>query len=219
MAPSGQKARFAANYDAIRIVRLLEAEQRAATVEEQHSLAHWSSWGAVPQLFDKDDWAEERAKLREALTDTEYEAASRTTINAHYTDAGIVRQMWSAVEQLGFTEGQVLEPGSGSGTFIGMAPAGAQMTGVELDPLTASIAQALYPHATIRTESFADTPLQKNSFDLAVGNVPFGKTSLYDKTFNPNNHSMHNHFIIKSLEAVRPGGYVAVLSSSFTGSP
>lgn len=216
MAPSGQKARFAANYEAIRIVRLLESEQRPATVEEQRSLAQWSSWGAVPQLFDKEDWADERAKLREALTDTEYQAASRTTINAHYTDAGIVRQMWAAVEHLGFTEGQVLEPGSGSGTFIGMAPAGAQLTGVELDPLTASIAQALYPQATIRTESFADTPLQKNSFDLAVGNVPFGKTALYDKTFNPNNHSIHNHFIIKSLEAVKPGGYVAVLSSSFT---
>ncbi|MDJ0358327.1 helicase [Paenarthrobacter sp. PH39-S1] len=216
MAPSGQKARFAANYEAIRIVRVLESGQRAATVEEQRSLARWSSWGAVPQLFDKDDWAQERAKLREVLTDKEYDAASRTTINAHYTDAGIVRRMWSAVEQLGFTGGQVLEPGSGSGTFIGMAPAGAQMTGVELDPLTASISRALYPQATIRAESFADTPLQKKSFDLAVGNVPFGKTALYDKTFNPNNHSIHNHFIIKSLEAVKPGGYVAVLSSSFT---
>ncbi|WP_104111866.1 helicase-related protein [Arthrobacter sp. N199823] len=179
-------------------------------------MAKWSSWGAVPQLFDKDDWAEERAKLREVLTDKEFDAASRTTINAHYTDAAIVREMWAAVEQLGFTGGEVLEPGSGSGTFIGMAPVGAQMTGVELDPITASIAQALYPQAMIRTESFADTPLQKNSFDLAVGNVPFGKTPLYDKTFNPNNHSIHNHFIIKSLEAVKPGSYVVVLSSSFT---
>jgi N12 class adenine-specific DNA methylase len=216
LAPSGQKARFAANYEAIRIVRALEAEQRPATAEEQRSLAHWSSWGAVPQLFDKDDWAQERATLRAVLSEKEYDAASRTTINAHYTDAGIVRAMWDAVENLGFTEGDVLEPGSGSGTFIGMAPGGARMTGVELDPLTASIAQALYPQARIRTESFADTQLQRNSFDLAVGNVPFGKTALYDKAFNQGQHSMHNHFIIKSLEAVKPGGYVAVLSSSFT---
>jgi hypothetical protein len=179
-------------------------------------LAKWSSWGAVPQLFDKADWATERAKLQEVLTEKEYGAASRTTLNAHYTDAAIVRQMWSAVEDLGFTGGDVLEPGSGSGTFIGMAPAGARMTGVELDPLTASISQALYPHATIRNESFADTPVQRNSFDLAVGNVPFGSTSLRDPSFNAGNHSMHNHFIIKSLEAVKPGGYVVVLSSSFT---
>ncbi|MDO5752462.1 helicase-related protein [Arthrobacter sp.] len=170
----------------------------------------------MPQLFDKADWATERAKLQEVLTEKEYNAASRTTINAHYTDAAIVQQMWRAIEDLGFTSGDVLEPGSGSGTFIGMAPAGASMTGVELDPLTASISQALYPHATIRNESFADTPIQRNSFDLAVGNVPFGTTSLHDPSFNAGKHSMHNHFIIKSLEAVKPGGYVAVLSSSFT---
>ncbi|WP_343320545.1 SNF2-related protein (plasmid) [Arthrobacter sp. TMP15] len=216
LAPSGQKSRFAANYEAIGIVRLLEAEQRTATPEEQRSLAKWSSWGAVPQLFDKAEWADERAKLQEVLTEKEYSAASRTTINAHYTDAAIVQQMWTAVEDLGFTSGQVLEPGSGSGTFIGMAPAGATMTGIELDPLTASISQALYPHATIRNESFANTPIQRNSFDLAVGNVPFSKTPLTDPSFNAGDHSMHNHFIIKSLEAVKPGGYVAVLSSSFT---
>lgn len=216
LAPSGQKSRFEANYEAIRIVRLLESEQRPATTEEQRSLAKWSSWGAVPQLFDKADWATERARLQEVLTEKEYNAASRTTINAHYTDAAIVQQMWRAVEELGFTGGDVLEPGSGSGTFIGMAPAGANMTGVELDPLTASISHALYPHATIRNESFADTPVQRNSFDLAVGNVPFGQGKLHDPSFNTGNHSIHNHFIIKSLEAVKPGGYVVVLSSSFT---
>lgn len=216
MAPSGQKSRFEANYEAIRIVRLLEVEQRLATTEEQRSLAKWSSWGAVPQLFDKADWAVEREKLQEVMTAKEFQAASRTTINAHYTDAAIVAQMWKSVEDLGFTSGDVLEPGSGSGTFIGMAPAGATTTGVELDPLTASISQALYPHATIRNESFADTPIMRNSFDLAVGNVPFGKNALVDPSFNTGNHSMHNHFIIKSLEAVKPGGYVVVLSSSFT---
>lgn len=103
---------------------MLEAEQRPATADEQRALAQWSSWGAVPQLFDKDDWVQERATLREALSEKEYDAASRTTINAHYTDAGIVQAMWAAVEELGFTGGEVLEPGSGSGTFIGMAPAG-----------------------------------------------------------------------------------------------
>lgn len=217
LAPSGQKARFIVNLEAIRIVRELDAQQRPATEAEQRALAQWSSWGAVPQLFDKEDWANERAQLREVLSEREYAAASRTTTNAYYTDAALVKEIWSAVDRLGFTGGEVLEPGSGAGTFIGFAPESACMTGVELDPLTASISRGLYPHANIRSESFADTPIKSNSFDLAVGNVPFSKNALYDKTHNPDSrHSMHNHFILKSLAAVKPGGYVAVLTSSFT---
>lgn len=151
------------------------------------------------------------------MSEREYAAASRTTTNAYYTDAALVKEIWSAVERLGFTGGEVLEPGSGAGTFIGFAPESARMTGVELDPLTASISRGLYPDATIRSESFADTPIKSNSFDLAIGNVPFSKNALYDKTHNPDSrHSMHNHFILKSLAAVKPGGYVAVLTSSFT---
>ncbi|MGM7774499.1 helicase-related protein [Arthrobacter sp. KNU-44] len=198
-------------------MRELEEQHRPATGAEQRSLAQWSSWGAVPQLFDKDDWAAERAQLAGILSEREYAAASRTTTNAYYTDAAIVKEIWSAVEGLGFSGGEVLEPGSGAGTFIGFAPEGARMTGVELDPLTASISRGLYPHASIRAESFADTPITSSSFDLAVGNVPFSKNALYDKTHNPDSrHSMHNHFILKSLAAVKPGGYVAVLTSSFT---
>ncbi|WP_258060940.1 DEAD/DEAH box helicase family protein [Arthrobacter sp. 4R501] len=171
----------------------------------------------MPQLFDKAEWATERAQLQEVLSEREYAAASRTTTNAYYTDAALVREIWSAVDRLGFTGGEVLEPGSGAGTFIGFAPEDARMTGVELDPLTASISRGLYPDAMIRSESFADTPIKANSFDLAVGNVPFSKNALYDKTHNPDSrHSMHNHFILKSLAAVKPGGYVAVLTSSFT---
>ena len=195
----------------------MEDQQRPATEAEQRALAQWSSWGAVPQLFDKDDWANERTQLRQVLSDREYAAASRTTTNAYYTDAALVKEIWSAVDRLGFTGGEVLEPGSGAGTFIGFAPETARMTGVELDPLTAAISRGLYPHATIRSESFADTPIKSNSFDLAIGNVPFSKNPLYDKTHNPDSrHSMHNHFILKSLAAVKPGGYVAVLTSSFT---
>ncbi|MBO1269517.1 helicase [Arthrobacter cavernae] len=198
-------------------MRELDARQRPATEAEQRSLARWSSWGAVPQLFDKADWADERTRLQQILSEREYAAASRTTTNAYYTDASLVKEIWSAVDRLGFAGGEVLEPGSGAGTFIGFAPGNARMTGVELDPLTASISRGLYPDANIRNESFADTPVQRNSFDLAVGNVPFSKNALYDKTHNPDSrHSMHNHFILKSLAAVKPGGYVAVLSSSFT---
>lgn len=181
-------------------------------------LAAWSSWGAIPQVFDesRDDWAAERAELRSLLSESEWAAASRTTINAHYTDPAIVSAMWAAAGRLGLTDGQVLEPGAGSGTFIGLAPAGIRMTGVELDPTTARIAQALYPAAAIRAESFADTRYPAGSFDAAIGNVPFGNVTLYDQLHNANGHSLHNHFILKSLDLVRPGGVVTVLTSSFT---
>lgn len=181
-------------------------------------LARWSSWGALPQLFAdaNPDWAAERVQLRELLSESEFAAARLTTINAHYTDAGYVTEMWEALHQLGFEDGDVLEPGAGSGTFIGMAPAGARMVGVELDPLTASIARGLYPAADIRTESFADSRFPRDRFDAVIGNVPFADARLYDPQFNGRGHSMHNHFIIKSLVLTRPGGVVMVLTSSFT---
>ncbi len=181
-------------------------------------LARWSSWGAIPDVFDdaKDDWSAERAELRSLLCDAEWDAAARTTINAHYTDPLIARQMWRALNDLGFTGGAVLEPGSGAGTFIGLAPETAQMTGVELDPLTALIAAVLYPQASIRAESFADTRLPEGSFDAAIGNVPFGNVTLHDPVHNPTRQSMHNHFILKSLRLTRSGGLMAVLTSHFT---
>ncbi|MGA2455025.1 MAG: helicase-related protein [Solirubrobacteraceae bacterium] len=187
-------------------------------MDEQRVLARWSSWGAIPDVFDnaKDDWSAERAELRSLLSDAEWDAAARTTINAHYTDPLIARQMWRALNDLGFTGGAVLEPGSGAGTFIGLAPESAQMTGVELDPLTASISTALYPHASIRAESFADTRLPEGTFDAAIGNVPFGNVTLHDPVHNPTRQSMHNHFILKSLRLTRPGGLMAVLTSHFT---
>ena len=127
-----------------------------------------------------------------------------------------MRAIWRAVEDLGFDGGRVLEPGAGAGTFIGLAPAGAQMTGVELDPTTAAIARALYPLAVIRAESFAQTPYRAGHFDLTVGNVPFADVRLHDPRHNRGGHSLHNHFIVKSLALTRPGGLVAVLSSRYT---
>ena len=157
-----------------------------------------------------------RAQLRLYLNDQEYAAAARSTINAHYTDAAIVQSIWAAVRRLGFTGGQVLEPGSGSGNFIGFAPQGAHMTGVEIEPVTAAIAAALYPGARILAESFAGTRLADGSFDLVVGNVPFGNITLTDRRHNPGGRAIHNHFIIKSLALTRPGGIVAVLPSRYT---
>jgi len=181
-------------------------------------LAAWSSWGAVPGIFDdaRAEFAAERAELRALLTPAEFTAARRTTINAHYTDPAYVEQIWNTLGQLGFSGGRVLEPGCGSGTFLGLAPQGAALTGIELDPVTARIARALYPQAEVKAESFADTRYPSGYFDAAVGNVPFADVRLHDKRHNAAGHAMHNHFILKSLDLTRPGGLVAVLTSSFT---
>ncbi|NUT48323.1 MAG: helicase, partial [Saccharothrix sp.] len=221
LAPSGQVARIRANVAALQVLRVIQAEGRPASPQEQQILARWSGWGAVPGVFDpnRDDhaayqWA--RTELAALLSDDEYAAARRTVLNAHYTDAGVVQAVWNAVGQLGFTGGDVLEPGSGSGNFIGFAPAGARMVGVELDPTTAAISAALYPHARILAESFADSRLPHAGFDMVVGNVPFGDIVLSDPLHNPGEHSIHNHFIIKGLHLLKPGGTMAVLTSRYT---
>ena len=181
-------------------------------------MARWSSWGAIPQVFDESnaEWEAEREQLRRLLSADEWAAARRTTLNAHYTDPAYVREIWTAVTDLGFTEGEVLEPGAGAGTFIGMAPAAVKMSGIELDPISATIARGLYPEAAVRTESFADTRLPRGVADAVVGNVPFGDVVLHDPEYNPGRHSIHNHFIVKSLALTRPGGIVAVLTSRYT---
>jgi N12 class adenine-specific DNA methylase len=194
---------------------------REATRDEQGVLARWSGWGAVPAVFDAgaasyDKYAWAREELRGLLSDDEWAAAARNTLNAHYTDAGYAQAVWDAMRGLGFQNGRVLEPGCGSGNFIGCAPEGAELVGIELEPSTASIAQALYPHATIRPESFAETDAPSGSFDLAIGNVPFGSFSLHDARHNRAGHTIHNHFILKSLHLTRPGGFVAVLTSRYT---
>ena len=173
--PSGARARFRANLDALALARALDEQQRPATEPEQAVLAGWSSWGALPEAFDprNDQWAEQREELRDLLSEQEWDDAARTTLNAHYTPPQVAAELWQAMSSLGFTGGDVLEPGSGSGTFIGLAPPDARMTGVELDPVTASISRHLYPHADIRVESFAETRLAHGAFDAVIGNVPF----------------------------------------------
>ena len=218
LPPSGPLGRMRANIAAIRTLHVLREEQRPATADEQAVLARWSSWGAVPGIFDprKRELAGLRAELRSVLTETEWYAAEATTRNAHFTDPALVQPIWQALQDLGFTEGRVLEPGSGSGNFLAFAPGAAQMTGVELDPVTAEISAALYPDATIRAESFVDTRLPEGYFDSAVGNVPFDEIAMTDPVHNPLRLATHNHFIVKSLELVRPGGLVAVLTSRYT---
>ncbi|XVU24283.1 hypothetical protein ACQPZJ_44820 [Actinoplanes sp. CA-054009] len=218
LAPSGEAARIHANLAAIRIL----TSGTPIGEQDQQMLARWSGWGAVPALFDERPqyaamYAAQRAELRELVGDDGYRAARRTTLNAHYTDAAYVQIIWAAVQQLGFTGRTALEPGCGAGSFIGFAPSGTRMIGIERDPTTAAIAQALYPDAQIHAESFADTRIEPGSADLAIGNVPFGKQKLHDRVHNPDRtHSIHNHFILKSLHTVRPGGLVALITSRYT---
>ncbi|MFE1289641.1 DEAD/DEAH box helicase family protein [Streptomyces sp. NPDC058751] len=245
LAPSGEKARARANVAAVRTLRQIQAEDRSATPAEQKILARWSGWGALPiVLADKpeptdgafrdadgnpdpakyaralkkwESFAEERAAVRELLNDEEWAAARANTLNAHYTDHELVQPLWNLVRELGFDGGNVLEPGSGSGNFIGSAPENARMTGIELDPTTAAISQLLYPDARIINDSFGDVRMPNSYFDLAIGNVPFGRFPMYDAQVNPDNkHSIHDTFILKSLQKVRPGGLVAVVTSRYT---
>ena len=187
---------------------------------DQQALARWSGWGALPGVFDDTDdrWAPTRTRLRGLLSDAEWTAARRSTLNAHYTDPSLVATIWALADQLGFGDGRVLEPGCGSGTFLGLAPdrAGIELVGVELEPITARIAQHLYPHSQIRAEGFEHSRFAEASFDLVVGNVPFGKVALHDPVHNHARHSIHNYFLIKALHLTRPGGLVLCLTSRFT---
>lgn len=218
MTPAGKMAKLDANLAALRTLRRLQREGRAATPEEQTTLSQWAGWGGIPEVFDvsKPAFASRRDELLTLLSTAEWNEARRNTLNAHYTDPRVVSSVWAAMRDLGFDGGRVLEPGSGSGTFIGLAPDGTDMVGVELDSTTAALSKYLYPDAQIRNESFADTTVPDGAFDATVGNVPFGNFALVDRDHNPDNHNIHNHFILKSLALTRPGGLVSVLSSRYT---
>ena len=200
------------------MARLTE-QDRPPDAGERALLAGWSGWGAVPQLFDehRPGWGPRRDRLRELVGDDGFASARRTTVNAHYTHPAIAREIWRLAGELGFEQGRVLEPGCGAGVFIGTAPPGAQITGVERDDMTATIAQLLYPDAQIIARSFAAADRTPDgSYDLVIGNVPFADVRLHDPRHNPHGHAIHNHFIVKSLHLTRPGGLVLVLSSRFT---
>ncbi len=216
--PSGSKARLTANIAAIDTLIELQGQARNATAAEQETLARWSGWGAIPEVFDTrtDTYKAQRDYLKEALGPDQYQAASRSTLNAHYTDPAIAEQMWKALQHAGFTGGRVLEPGCGSGTFIGLAPQDAQMVGVEKDPISAAIAAYLYPSAQVRAEGYETTNVPNGSFAAVIGNVPFGNFALRDPAYNPRRLSIHNHFIVKSLDLTAPGGYQIILTSRFT---
>jgi N12 class adenine-specific DNA methylase len=219
LPPAAAAERVAHNLTVIRLLRDLGERQVAPTDSEREVLMCWAGWGAVPQLFDTNvaRYASEREELIALLGPDGYSAARRSTINAHYTHPLIADAMWRMAEVLSFPGARVLEPGCGPGVFLARAPDGVSMTGVEIDPTTAAIAEALHPNARICTASFADVRgLADGSFDLVIGNVPFGDVVLYDPTHNKGKHSIHNHFLIKSLAVLKPGGLLVALTSRFT---
>jgi N12 class adenine-specific DNA methylase len=216
LPPAGVRARVAANIAALDVLDVMVQQEREATAGELVVLGQWSGWGATAVVFDenREEWADTRAGLRERLGDREYAAARLTTLNAHYTHPAIAAAMWGIAAQLGYEHGSVLEPGCGPGVFIGLA---SDPRGVELDPTTAAIAQALHPEASVINRSFAEFGRRRSrDFDLVIGNVPFADVRLHDSVHNRGNHSLHNHFLIKSLALARPGGLVVALTSRFT---
>ena len=220
LGEGGPKQKFACNIEAIRTLQAIEAEGRSSTPEEQEILSQYVGWGGLADAFDpdKDSWAKEYKELKGLLSEDEYAAARASTLNAHYTSPTVIRAIYDTVEQMGFTTGNILEPSCGVGNFFGMLPEsmqGSRLYGVELDSITGRIARQLYPEATITVAGF-ETTSQRDFYDLAVGNVPFGNYKVNDKAYNQLGFSIHNYFFAKALDQVRPGGVVAFVTSRFT---
>ena len=220
LGEGGPKQKFACNIEAIRTLQAIEAEGRSSTPEEQEILSQYVGWGGLADAFDpdKDSWAKEYKELKGLLSEDEYAAARASTLNAHYTSPTVIRAIYDTVEQMGLITGNILEPSMGVGNFFGMLPesmAGSRLYGVELDSITGRIARQLYPEANITVAGF-ETTSQRDFYDLAVGNVPFGNYKVNDKAYNQLGFSIHNYFFAKALDQVRPGGVVAFVTSRFT---
>lgn len=216
----GAKAKFRMNMDAIHTLKRIETENRHAAPEEQEVLSKYVGWGGLADAFDdsKENWRNECAELTAALTPEEYEAARASTLNAHYTSPTVIKAIYEAIGNMGFTAGNILEPSMGVGNFFGLLPqemSGSKLYGVELDNITGRIAKQLYPNADITVAGFETTD-RRDFFDLAVGNVPFGSYKVNDKAYNRLNYSIHDYFFAKTLDQVRPGGVIAFVTSRYT---
>ena len=215
------KEKFRKNMEAIRILKECEFEHRLATPEEQQILSQYVGFGSLSDAFDetKSAWADEFTELYTALSPEEYEGARASTLNAHYTSPTIIKSMYKALENMGFTQGNILEPSCGIGNFMGLIPesmSDSKIYGIELDSITGRIAQQLYQRNSIAIQGFEDTTLPDSFFDVAIGNVPFGDYKVNDKKYNKHNFLIHDFFFAKTLDKVRPGGIVAFITSSGT---
>ena len=209
--------RFQRNLDAIRTLKTVETENRTATAEEQTVLAQYVGWGGLADFFDEKN--PRYAELKELLTDAEYAAARESTLTAFYTPPVVIRGIYAALGQMGFTQGNILEPACGIGNFLGMLPenmSGSKFYGVELDDLSGRIARQLYQKSSIAVQGYEKTAFPDNFFDIAIGNVPFGQFHVPDKRYDRLNFPIHEYFVAKALDQVRPGGVIAVVTSSYT---
>ena len=214
-APPSQ--RYANNVAATRLLKQLEAENRAATAEEQAVLAKYVGWGGLADCFDPRHSRYE--ELKNLLSETEYAAARESTLTAFYTPPVVIRSIYAALGQMGFQQGNVLEPACGIGHFLGMLPEGmaeSKLYGVELDDISGRIARQLYPRSSISVRGYEKMDFPDNFFDVAVGNVPFGQFKVQDRRYDRLNLSIHEYFLAKTLDKVRPGGVVAFVTSSYT---
>ena len=209
--------RFQRNLDAIRTLKTVEAENRSATAEEQAVLAQYVGWGGLADFFDEKN--PRYSELKDLLADAEYAAARESTLTAFYTPPVVIRGIYAALGQMGFTQGNILEPSCGIGNFLGMLPenmSGSKLYGVELDDLSGRIARQLYQRSSIAVQGYEKTAFPDNFFDVAIGNVPFGQFHVADKRYDRLNFPIHEYFIAKALDQVRPGGVIAVVTSSYT---
>lgn len=219
---TGAKTKYRNNITAIKVLKQIEADNRTATPEEQKQLSRYSGWGGLANAFesDNDKWKNEYSELKELLTDDEYTAARSSVLDAFFTDSVIIDSIYKVMQNAGFKGGNILEPAMGIGNFFGRLPSelreNSKLYGVEKDSLSGRIAQKLYPQADIMIDGFENTHFQDNSFDVAIGNIPFGDFGVIDKKYNSQNLKIHDYFFMKSLDKVRDGGIVAFVTSKGT---
>ena len=218
---AGKKERFRRNMEAIRVLKECEFENRFATPEEQEILSQYVGWGGIPEAFDENNssWADEFIELCTALSPDEYESARASTLTAFYTPPVVISSIYKAMEQMGFREGNILEPSCGIGNFIGMLPQSMQdskIYGVEIDKISAGIAQQLYQKTSIAAQPFEEANIPDSFFDAVIGNVPFGDIRVNDRRYNKHNFLIHDYFFAKSLDKLRPGGVMALITSKGT---
>ena len=221
LGAGGPKAKYKANMEAIHLLQTLEKEERLATPEEQEILSRYVGWGGIPQAFEENNssWADEYLELKNTLSPEEYSAARASTLNAFYTSPIVIRSMYEALENMGLKQGNILEPSCGVGNFMGLIPESMSKTnmyGVELDPVSGRIAKQLYQKNKIAVQGFEETSYPDSFFDCVIGNVPFGAYQVSDRRYDRHHFMIHDYFIAKSLDLVRPGGVVAVVTSSGT---
>lgn len=221
LGAGGPKAKYKTNMEAIHLLQTLEKEERLATPEEQEILSRYVGWGGIPQAFEESNssWANEYLELKNTLSSEEYSAARASTLNAFYTSPTVIRSMYEVLENMGLKQGNILEPSCGVGNFMGLIPESmgkANMYGVELDPVSGRIAKQLYQKNKIAVQGFEETSYPDSFFDCVIGNVPFGAYQVSDRRYDRHHFMIHDYFIAKSLDLVRPGGVVAVVTSSGT---